>query len=83
MKQAHNKKLPTNLKGTLYWGSYIIYFNKGYVTFTHCILKSDTHTFTLGSTRELLEITDGIVGRLQSQDEFLAAVKNLKPKRKK
>lgn len=73
-------KLRINFKkvsGEIYWGSYTIVFDNGFMYFYRNIPKVLDYYGEIINFRNLLNITEKIVGRLQSREDFLSAVKKL------
>lgn len=82
LKSFINIKIDFNsVKGTLYWGRYEIIFENGYVTFIgHLSVKVNDGTYEIKDKRNLLRIVNKLVGTLESEIDFLNAVKNLEIK---
>ena len=67
----------STLNGSVYFGSYTITFENGCVSFIRNMPKIIDGQFELTGSRDLIKHTENIVGRLESQLDFLTAVKKL------
>jgi len=63
------------LQGCVYWGRHTITFDDGSVNFRMGHINDGT--FTITGIRDLLRITEKLIGRLASDYEYLKAVKKL------
>ena len=65
------------VSGEIYWGSHTILFHNGFICFYRNVPKVLEYYGEIISFRNLLNITENIVGRLESKEKFLTAVKKL------
>jgi hypothetical protein len=76
LKLMDLKLNPFKLKGTLHWGRHTIEFKDGYVSFTLSNTYNDG-TYKITGLKDILRITNKIVGNLHSNYEFALALKKI------
>jgi len=65
-----------DLNGTLHWGRYTIEFKNGFVSYIRHYNINDG-TFKITSVRDLILLTEKLIGKLDSYYEFALALKRI------